>query len=53
MKMWVDPASGWQYDFPAIWDSEEETLDQLMDRHNYPEDLRQLSLRMWEVEDES
>lgn len=50
---WVDPASGWRYGFPALWDEEEETLEELLDRCNYPEDLRQLPIRMWGDEDAS
>lgn len=53
MIKWVDPASGWRYGFPALWDDEEETIKELLDRHNYPEDLRQLPMRMWEGKDES
>ena len=48
MKVWVDPPSGWKYGFPAIWDDEKETMDELFARMNYPEDYRDSWVRMWE-----
>jgi len=51
-KTWVDPASGWQYGFPAVWDPSKETLDELMDRHNYPKDMRNLWVRYWDYTEE-
>ncbi len=53
MKVWIDPAEGWKYGFPVIWDQEEETAEELLDRHNYPKELRDLSIWMWEAEDDS
>lgn len=47
MKKVVDPAEGWAYGFPAVWDEEKETLDELLDRHNYPKDMRKFSMRFW------
>lgn len=52
MKMWVDPAYGWKYGFPAIWNNEKETIKEMLDRHQYPEHLRSYAMWCWEVEKE-
>lgn len=46
----MDPASGWMYGFPAPIDLDKETVEEVMDRHNYPEELRNLPVRYWESE---
>ena len=51
--LWVDPPSGWMYGFPAIWDPSKETLEELLDRHKYPQKWRGLGVRMWEVTEDN
>ena len=49
-KMWIDPAAGWQYGFPAIWDSEVDgDVYQWMLDKGLPEDLAFLPCRVWDV----
>ena len=53
-KIWVDPPSGWKYNFPAIWDKEKETLEAMLKRHNYPEKDMEFALhymRMWLIDE--
>lgn len=51
-KLVIDPASGWKYGFPSIWDDDKETYEEFLDRHNYPENLRHLSVRQWYLKNE-
>jgi len=47
LAKFVDPAEGWKYGFPAVWNEDEETLQELYDRHGYPEKLRKFPVRSW------
>ena len=51
MKKYVDPAQGWAYGFPAVWDEEEMSLDELFDLHNYPQEMRKFPMRFWFAEE--
>ena len=54
-RVWVDPPSGWQYGFPAIWDKEEGTLEELLTKHKYPQKDMSFALsymRMWNVNED-
>jgi hypothetical protein len=51
MKKYVDPAQGWAYGFPAVWDEEKMTLEELLDSKGYPKDMREFPMRFWYKED--
>ena len=51
MKKYVDPAQGWMYGFPVVWDEEEMTLEELLNIHNYPKEYRKFPMRFWFAED--
>jgi hypothetical protein len=50
-KVMVDPPSGWQYGFPALWDKDEyEKLEDFMEAKGYPKDQIEFAcsyMRMW------
>lgn len=50
-KTFVDPPSGWQYGFPAVWDKEQyPKLEDLLRAKDYPEKDIEFALqymRMW------
>lgn len=46
----VDPPSGWQYGFPALWNPAEGSLEEFYRSKGYPEELMEDGLRhtrMW------
>jgi len=51
MKKYVDPAEGWLYGFPTVWDEDKLTLDELLDLHKYPVEFRKFPMRFWYKED--
>ena len=58
MRVWVDPPEGWQYGFPRLWDSNEETnLIRWLQQNGYPDSVREsygefFMIRQWAGEDE-
>lgn len=51
----VDPPSGWMYNFPARWDDEIESYEEMLRRKNYPEKDIPFAMqytRQWKVADE-
>ena len=56
-KLMVDPPSGWQYGFPALWDKEQyPELKDFLKAKGYPEDQIDFALnyiRMWFPEEEN
>ena len=48
----VDPAEGWKWGFPKIWDSSKETLDAFLDKSNYPQEMRKYPMRYWTAQEE-
>lgn len=56
-KLMVDPPSGWQYGFPALWDKEEyPKLKDFLKAKGYPEDQIEFALnyiRMWFPEEKA
>ena len=55
-KMMVDPPSGWQYGFPALWDKKvHPKLEDLLREKGYPEkdiEFATQYMRMWRPSDE-
>lgn len=52
-KLWVDPAMGSLWGFPAIWDkSKHKQIEDLYKEKNYPEKYWHLPCRCWSAEDE-
>ena len=50
--MWVDPAEGWKYGFPKIYDSEKDPpmRDWLL-KQGYPEKMLEFPIRYWKAEE--
>ena len=53
MKVVVDPAEGWMYGFPKVWDQSKQTLDEFLNENNYPQEMRKYPMRYWEAKEES
>lgn len=52
-KVWVDPADGWQYGFPMIYDDQVDgNMHQWMLDNGLPEELALLPIRAWNVDEE-
>lgn len=52
MKLWVDPAEGWKYGFPRIWDDEKyPSCVEWLKTCGYPHADRDWPVRMWPVAD--
>jgi hypothetical protein len=53
-KLWIDPPSGWRYDFPKIWDSQEHPdLEKWLVSSGYPEHEVEFAMkycRQWAVD---
>ena len=51
-RQWVDPAEGWKYGFPKIYDSEKDPpmRDWLL-KQGYPEKMLEFPIRCWEAEE--
>ena len=50
--MWVDPAEGWKYGFPKIYDSKKDPpmRDWLL-KQGYPESMLEFPIRYWKAEE--
>lgn len=52
-KIWIDPPSGYLYDFPKVWDKEQNpNLIDWLDSQGYPTDIYPAEYRMWEYTEE-
>jgi hypothetical protein len=47
MKKYVDPAKGWAYGFPAIWDDEKMSFEEFLDSKGYPKKMREFPMSFW------
>ena len=51
-RQWVDPAEGWKYGFPKIYDSEKDgTMESWLLKQGYPKEMIQFPIRYWEAEE--
>lgn len=47
-RQWVDPAEGWKYGFPKIYDSDTDgTMTEWLLKNGYPESMIQFPIRYW------
>ena len=47
-RQWVDPAEGWKYGFPKIYDSETDgTMKEWLLKNGYPESMIEFPIRYW------
>ena len=52
MRHIVDPAEGWAYGFPAVWDKEKHPdITDLFKEKKYPERYWNFPVRMWYEDD--
>ena len=50
--MWVDPAEGWKYGFPKIYDSKTDgTMRDWLLKNGYPEKMLEFPISCWQVEE--
>lgn len=48
--VWVDPADGWKYGFPRIYNKEVDgPINEWLLKWGYPEHLLEFPARMWEA----
>lgn len=51
--IWIDPAEGWRWGFPAIWDVEKHpSIHDLYRAKGYPEKYWHLPCRSWPVKED-
>jgi hypothetical protein len=51
-RLWVDPAEGWKYGFPKIYDPETDgTVADWLLKQGYPENLLKFPSRYWPAEE--
>ena len=49
-RQWVDPAEGWKYGFPKIYDSEKDApMRDWILKQGYPEKMLEFPIRCWKV----
>ena len=49
---WIDPAEGWKYGFPKIYDSEKDPpMRDWLFKQGYPEKMLEFPIRCWEAEE--
>ena len=47
-RQWVDPAEGWKYGFPKIYDSDTDgTMEEWLLKNGYPKSMIQFPIRYW------
>jgi hypothetical protein len=47
-RQWVDPAEGWKYGFPKIYDSDTDgTMKEWLLKNGYPESMIEFPIRYW------
>ena len=52
-KAWIDPASGWMYGFPKVWDSKTDPpIKEWLVKQGLPTNLVDLPVRMWKYTEE-